>query len=116
MREYLRWKRFKHLKECKEWERTCKDLKHLHNLELIKINAYNVLENKPLVRTSPVLPPAPVERIFIPEVKLREMVKECMDLKAQWGIMVKGITLAELLKYRIRSPLLKKLRVVKSLP
>ena len=106
MREFLRWQRIRYFKEQKEWKIQCKIVAQQHNLHLIKINVYNVLEDKPLDRSKPILPPPPVERIFIPEARLKEMVKESVDMKNYWTHILTG---------QMRTPLLKKLRVVKAL-
>lgn len=99
MREYTKYAKLKYLKEHSLWKHRWETLTHQHNLSLTKLNAVKVLKQLPLIRTKPSLPPEPVDKIFIPQSKLKEMAKEVHDMKSQWEHMVSGI---------IKGPLLKK--------
>ena len=79
----------------------CLDLTHAHNLRLAKLNAFNVLTNLPPIRSKPSLPAPPIEHIFIPEGKLKEIIREANEMRPQWEYMVTGV---------VKSPFLKKLK------
>ncbi|CAI2384786.1 unnamed protein product [Moneuplotes crassus] len=104
IREYLRWQRIRHHKDMILWEKECQEMLHKHNIGLSQVNAHNILAGLPLVNTQPTYPPPPYLKLFIPETKLREMVKEAFEFKPQWENMALGLG---------RSPLLKKLKNIR---
>jgi len=63
-RKYMRWKVDRHYKKVKEWKEKVLKLVHEHNIMLSKLNAYKVLNDKPVLRSKPKIPDAPVDHIF----------------------------------------------------
>lgn len=84
----MKWKNRKFQKRVEEHHQQCIEISRQHNLALAEINAFNVLENRPLVRTLPDLPPAPVDRIFVPHSKLKEMVLEAYTFHGRYNAIL----------------------------
>lgn len=81
------------------------ELKETHVRELAKRNAERALTGEDLIREDAKLPPKPYLHVFIPAVRLREMVREAMRSKLQWEGISKGdIKFADLPILKILKP------------
>ena len=86
---------------CKlKWQEEIRTIDHQHNLNLAQINAYNVLSGKPIVRTKPIFPNEPLEKIFIPYSKLCEMVEEAWGYQDRFSSILNGEITTKLLMFK----------------
>ena len=70
---------------------------------LARINAYNVLSNKPLIKTEPITPKPPTEKLLISQAKMKDFITEAINMHQLWQGIIDGSVI---------TPVIRKLREV----
>ena len=65
---------------------------------LAKINAYNVLSNKPLIKTEPIIPKPPTEKLLISQTKMKDFIIEAINMNELWQDIIDGSVITPVIR------------------